>query len=356
MSAEAASPQRPLSARRPGRIEIPSHAHLDGSADTPRQILAKRMAALALERAASAGEGDAKRLARASIEPRASSELHEQGQDDRPQRASDSAASPGHADASRARSSSDAPRPAQHAASAALDAHGGAPLSPLARLRLRGSAAFETIRRALSPLPYEEKLVWSDEFEYTGLPDEERWSYQTEANRWTSRPENKEEQWYTAKREKNAYVSDGTLKITARVENYAGCRYTSARLITRHKGDFLYGRVEVSAKLPAAARGVWPAIWMLPTDNAYGVWPDSGEIDIVENVGCVPAAAVARAHARCAPAPQSRPLHLALALCVTTRAAAPAGAPPRRTPPGMPRACCTRACTRGGTTTARART
>ncbi len=56
--------------------------------------------------------------------------------------------------------------------------------------------------------------------------------------------------------------------------------YTSARLITRFKADFKYGRFEVSAKLPSG-QGSWPAFWMLPTDEVYGGWPKSGEIDIL---------------------------------------------------------------------------
>jgi beta-glucanase (GH16 family) len=55
-------------------------------------------------------------------------------------------------------------------------------------------------------------------------------------------------------------------------------------MVTKNKADWLYGRVEVKAKLPKG-RGTWPAIWMLPTDNAYGGWPNSGEIDIMEHVG-----------------------------------------------------------------------
>ncbi|KAG8468601.1 hypothetical protein KFE25_013684 [Diacronema lutheri] len=173
---------------------------------------------------------------------------------------------------------------------------GSGPRSPVLRelleLRQRGATAVETIRaysallgRALSPMPPAEVLVWSDEFEYTGLPDPTKWGYQTEANAWTRRAENAEQQWYTAEREKNAFVSNGTLKLTARRENYAGCHFTSARLVTKGKGDWRYGRVEVSAKLPAACRGAWPAIWMLPTDQVYGTWPRSGEIDLMEHVG-----------------------------------------------------------------------
>ena len=67
------------------------------------------------------------------------------------------------------------------------------------------------------------------------------------------------------------------------------------RLVTRLKGDWLYGRVEVKAKLPDG-RGMWPAIWMLSTDWAYGGWPASGEIDIMENVGYNPYVIVASAH------------------------------------------------------------
>lgn len=124
--------------------------------------------------------------------------------------------------------------------------------------------------------------VWSDEFDYTGLPDPTKWSYDTENNDdgWG----NNEAQFYTVERPENSYVSDGTLKITARKESLGGKEYTSARLITKGQGDWTYGRFEIRAKLPSG-RGMWPAIWMLPTDWEYGEWPRSGEIDIMENVG-----------------------------------------------------------------------
>jgi len=128
-------------------------------------------------------------------------------------------------------------------------------------------------------------LVWSDEFDYNGLPNPAKWSYDIEGNAtgWG----NNELQYYTASRLKNAEVKEGYLYITAHLEEYEGFSYTSARLVTRQKGDWLYGRVEVKAKIPDG-RGLWPAIWMLPTDWSYGGWPSSGEIDIMENVGYDP--------------------------------------------------------------------
>ena len=136
-------------------------------------------------------------------------------------------------------------------------------------------------------------LVWSDEFDYNGLPDSKKWSYDTEGNAtgWG----NNESQYYTASRLKNAEVKDGFLSITAHREDFEGFKYTSARLVTRQKGDWLYGRVEVKAKLPDG-RGMWPAIWMLPTDWSYGGWPASGEIDIMENIGYDPYKIVGTVH------------------------------------------------------------
>ncbi|MBN1926312.1 MAG: glycoside hydrolase family 16 protein, partial [Prolixibacteraceae bacterium] len=133
-------------------------------------------------------------------------------------------------------------------------------------------------------------LVWSDEFDYAGLPDSLKWSYDTVGNAWGWG--NNELQYYTSARHENAIVSNGTLKITAIKEPYNKFAYTSARLITKGKGDWLYGRFEISAKLPDG-RGLWPAIWMLPTDWEYGGWPESGEIDIMENVGYDPKTIVA---------------------------------------------------------------
>ena len=125
-------------------------------------------------------------------------------------------------------------------------------------------------------LTYE--LAWSDEFDYEGLPDDTKWNYDVGGSGWG----NRELQYYTP--DKNAYVEDGNLVIESRKEEYQGTGYTSARMITKGKGDWLYGKIEVRAKLPEG-RGTWPAIWMLPTDWVYGNWPASGEIDIMEHVG-----------------------------------------------------------------------
>ena len=137
------------------------------------------------------------------------------------------------------------------------------------------------------------QLVWSDEFNYKGLPDSTKWSYDIEGNKWDWG--NNELQNYTAKKEKNAFVDGSKLHIVARKEKFERKEYTSCRLISKNKGDWLYGRFVIRAKLPSG-RGIWPAIWMLPTDWAYGNWPKSGEIDIMEHVGYIPDSVFASAH------------------------------------------------------------
>jgi len=129
---------------------------------------------------------------------------------------------------------------------------------------------------------FETTPVWSDEFDYTGAPDPSKWGYDIGGSGWG----NHELEYYTNS-VNNAKVENGKLVVTAKPESMGGMNYTSARLVTKNKADFLYGRIEVSAKLPAG-KGTWPAIWMLPTDWAYGDWPKSGEIDIMEHVGYDP--------------------------------------------------------------------
>jgi len=125
---------------------------------------------------------------------------------------------------------------------------------------------------------FESTDAWSDEFATDGAPDTNKWSYDIGGNGWG----NNELQYYTSGL--NANITAGILKITARKESYGGREYTSARMVTKNKADWQYGRFEIKAKLPKG-RGTWPAIWMLPTDNVYGGWPNSGEIDIMEHVG-----------------------------------------------------------------------
>ncbi|WP_163710919.1 glycoside hydrolase family 16 protein [Mangrovibacterium lignilyticum] len=139
------------------------------------------------------------------------------------------------------------------------------------------------------------QLVWSDEFDYTGLPDSQKWSFDTEGNAhgWG----NNEQQHYTSDSLKNAEVKNGKLYITALMEKAGGKAYTSARLKTKGKGDWLYGKFEIRAKLPEG-RGLWPALWMLPSNWEYGSWPGSGEIDIMENVGYMPDTILCTVHTK----------------------------------------------------------
>jgi beta-glucanase (GH16 family) len=117
-------------------------------------------------------------------------------------------------------------------------------------------------------------LVFADEFEGKVLnPD--NWTHEV-GDRW----HNNEQQAYTARPE-NSYVQDGNLVIVARREAFHGRSFTSARIISKHKQDFLYGRIEASIQLPRGG-GMWPAFWMMPSDDAYGQWAASGEIDIME--------------------------------------------------------------------------
>ncbi|MCC7525939.1 MAG: glycoside hydrolase family 16 protein, partial [Chitinophagaceae bacterium] len=123
------------------------------------------------------------------------------------------------------------------------------------------------------------EMVWSDEFDYSGLPDVSKWGYEVGGHGWG----NHELEYYTENRLENARVENGMLTIEARKEDYEGMKYTSVRLVTKGKGDWQYGKIEVKAKLPKG-RGTWPAIWMLASKSPLN-WPDDGEIDIMEHVG-----------------------------------------------------------------------
>ncbi len=123
------------------------------------------------------------------------------------------------------------------------------------------------------------KLVWSDEFNYKGLPDSTKWSYDVGGSGWG----NNELQYYTLKQEGNARVENGLLIIEAKKENIEKNAYSSARLVTKGKGDWTYGHIDVKARLPKGV-GTWPAIWMLGSTTPLK-WPDDGEIDIMEHVG-----------------------------------------------------------------------
>ena len=122
------------------------------------------------------------------------------------------------------------------------------------------------------------KLVWSDEFEGTTL-DESVWKIQTGGGGWG----NQEAQYYTARAE-NIRVEDGNLIIEARKEEYDKNHYTSARIMSRDKKTFTYGKMEARISLPGGG-GLWPAFWMMGNS---GSWPKCGEIDIMEYVGNVP--------------------------------------------------------------------
>jgi len=122
------------------------------------------------------------------------------------------------------------------------------------------------------------KMVWSDEFDGSTI-NSQNWTHEVNCDGGG----NQEKQCYTDSAE-NSYVQDGMLSIVALpAAEGAALPYTSARMMTRYKADFKYGRMEMRAKAPSG-QGSWPAFWMMPTNEEYGEWPRSGEIDIFESV------------------------------------------------------------------------
>lgn len=134
------------------------------------------------------------------------------------------------------------------------------------------------------------RLAWSDEFEQPdgSLPDPANWGYDIGDGcpnlcGWG----NFELQYYTDRPE-NARIENGHLVIEAREESFGGREYTSARLLTKNKQEFQYGRIEARIKVPSGPAGLWPAFWSLGTDIDSVGWPQCGEIDIMEYVSREP--------------------------------------------------------------------
>jgi beta-glucanase (GH16 family) len=136
--------------------------------------------------------------------------------------------------------------------------------------------------------PYQ--LVWADEFNTGTAPDTAKWNYDVGGNGWG----NNELEYYSNARPENARIENGNLVIEARKENLGGRNYTSARLLTKGKTQWTYGRFEIRARLPKG-RGTWPAIWMLSANDPLH-WPDDGELDIMEEVGYQPNMIYGTAH------------------------------------------------------------
>ncbi len=137
--------------------------------------------------------------------------------------------------------------------------------------------------------PSQWKLTWSDEFNKGDAPDPSTWRYDV------GKMYNNELQYCTDNRRENTRIEHGRLILEARKEPMGGLNYTSGRINTSGKKTFLYGRIEVRAKLPSG-RGTWPAIWMLGQDIGQTGWPRCGELDIMEFVGFDPDRVHANVH------------------------------------------------------------
>lgn len=121
------------------------------------------------------------------------------------------------------------------------------------------------------------KLVFEESFDYTGKPNPELWDFEV-GEKWA----NNESQCYIDSLD-NCYVADGSLHIIATKHDTDTCKYRSARISTKHKKHFKYGRFVIRAKMPKG-KGAWPAIWFLGTKKEHR-WPKIGEIDLLEFAG-----------------------------------------------------------------------
>lgn len=126
-------------------------------------------------------------------------------------------------------------------------------------------------------------MIYNDEFDVDGLPDPAKWTIDARPKGWI----NNEQQVYADAARDNARVRNGNLVITGKKDYPTGdpnAPWSSARVVSLGKMEFMYGKAEMRAKLPRA-RGSWPAFWLMPVSSAYGSWPKSGEVDILEHVG-----------------------------------------------------------------------
>ncbi|MFG1680689.1 RICIN domain-containing protein [Nonomuraea sp. NPDC049269] len=171
--------------------------------------------------------------------------------------------------------------------------------TPRSRTLLAIGAALATVIGMLVPMtgtanaaPAPGPLVWSDEFNGSAgsAVDQSKWRFDIGGSGWG----NNEQQYYTNSTRNAAMDGAGNLAITARRENpsnyqchYGTCQYTSARLLTSATFTRAYGRFEARMKLPRG-QGIWPAFWMLGNDIGSVGWPNSGEVDIMENIGREP--------------------------------------------------------------------
>ncbi len=156
------------------------------------------------------------------------------------------------------------------------------PSPPTSQFSLNpGTAGSQTSRDGSKTVNKNWKLVWSDEFNDSAI-DASKWVFEVNGDGGG----NGELQFYTD-HAKNAHLAGGNLVITAIKEEYNNKQYTSARMTTKGKFSFKYGRVEARIKFPKG-KGMWPAFWMMPEESVYGGWARSGEIDIAEVVGDKP--------------------------------------------------------------------
>ena len=125
------------------------------------------------------------------------------------------------------------------------------------------------------------ELKWNDEFD-TPTINPAKWGFDLGGGGWG----NQELEYYTSSTD-NAFINNGNLVIQAKQQSQGGLNYTSARMLTKGKQTFQFGRVDVRAKLPKG-QGIWPAIWMLGADIDTNNWPKCGEIDMMELRGQEP--------------------------------------------------------------------
>lgn len=124
--------------------------------------------------------------------------------------------------------------------------------------------------------PAHATVIWSEEFDGPDI-DTETWTW--DVGSWGFGNGQME---YNTSLARNSFIEDGSLVIQALREDYFGSSFTSARMLTQGRFAYRYGSLEARIKMPNTADGLWTAFWMLGNNFPGIVWPDAGEVDIIE--------------------------------------------------------------------------